>query len=355
MRILSTAPGKLVLLGEYAVLHGHPALVMAVDRRAAVEVLNRDGGPSSVDAPEVEAIGMGFSLGADGTVDWESNDRGAIRRLGLFSLVLRALAKEIDYPRLGPFAVMLSTSDFFAGEQSASKLGLGSSAALTVALASALMRLAGQEQLLKKPANIWLTRLLEIHASFQGGLGSGLDIAAALRGGLLEYRKAPGSANPEADKLELPPGLEFLCVWSGRSAVTPKYLSRLAAWRRDNGSEFERHMSAMGRISREGINAVRAGNGARFCEAVGAYGGALAGFGEASGLDILSEEHLRIRSIADSLGVAYKPCGAGGGDVGAAFATDPDKVRSLKTRLTEIGFGTVSLGLDPSGLRVRVL
>ncbi|PKL95245.1 MAG: ATP-binding protein, partial [Gammaproteobacteria bacterium HGW-Gammaproteobacteria-8] len=31
--ILADAPGKLLLLGEYAVLDGAPALVMAIDRR----------------------------------------------------------------------------------------------------------------------------------------------------------------------------------------------------------------------------------------------------------------------------------------------------------------------------------
>jgi phosphomevalonate kinase len=35
---MASAPGKLVLAGEYAVLDGAPAIVMAVDRRAVVSV-----------------------------------------------------------------------------------------------------------------------------------------------------------------------------------------------------------------------------------------------------------------------------------------------------------------------------
>jgi phosphomevalonate kinase len=34
----ASAPGKLILTGEYAVLFGAPALVMAVDRRATVQI-----------------------------------------------------------------------------------------------------------------------------------------------------------------------------------------------------------------------------------------------------------------------------------------------------------------------------
>ena len=42
MSVRATAPGKIVVLGEYAVLAGAPALVVAVDRRCWAEI-----GPSS--------------------------------------------------------------------------------------------------------------------------------------------------------------------------------------------------------------------------------------------------------------------------------------------------------------------
>ena len=38
MRIRASAPGKIVLSGEYAVLDGAPAICAAVDRRAAVTI-----------------------------------------------------------------------------------------------------------------------------------------------------------------------------------------------------------------------------------------------------------------------------------------------------------------------------
>ena len=34
VQMIATAPGKLILTGEYAVLDGAPAVVVAVDRRA---------------------------------------------------------------------------------------------------------------------------------------------------------------------------------------------------------------------------------------------------------------------------------------------------------------------------------
>ena len=47
----TTAPGKLVLSGEYAVLDGAPAVAMAIDRRAVVDVSRSQEPWHSVIAP----------------------------------------------------------------------------------------------------------------------------------------------------------------------------------------------------------------------------------------------------------------------------------------------------------------
>ena len=49
--VVASAPGKIVLSGEYAVLAGAPAIVMAVDRRARVAIADVDGDVSRVRAP----------------------------------------------------------------------------------------------------------------------------------------------------------------------------------------------------------------------------------------------------------------------------------------------------------------
>ena len=53
MNIEVSAPGKLVLIGEYGVLYGAPALVMAVDRRARVVLEAVRGDRWVLTAPEV--------------------------------------------------------------------------------------------------------------------------------------------------------------------------------------------------------------------------------------------------------------------------------------------------------------
>ena len=47
------APGKLILMGEHAVVYGHPALAIAIDRGMTVHLHHRPG-PSGLDTPWVD-------------------------------------------------------------------------------------------------------------------------------------------------------------------------------------------------------------------------------------------------------------------------------------------------------------
>ena len=97
-----SAPGKVILSGEYAVLRGAPAVVMAVDRRAVVTVEPGDA--------EIRCIGL------EGRTDTL-----------LVDCVLGALGRERPAARF-----TLDTSAFSDGPE---KLGIGSSAALAVSVA----------------------------------------------------------------------------------------------------------------------------------------------------------------------------------------------------------------------------
>ena len=186
MKIRASAPGKMVLLGEYAVLEGAPALVMAVNRRAVAEV-STDVVRSTIDAPDVWPQTVAFDLDPGGVPVWNHPSSGAPAALSLVDHVLRGLAERSLLPK-APFSVRLDSAAFFQGRGvGRSKLGLGSSAAVTVALASALAGAAGHAELTGDRAR-WLRELLSIHQRFQGGRGSGVDLAAAIHGGVIGYR-----------------------------------------------------------------------------------------------------------------------------------------------------------------------
>src|SRR5690606_33624009 len=83
-----------------------------------------------------------------------------------------------------PLHIVLDTSAFFLKDR---KLGLGSSAAALAALLGALWQAVGATPADEASA---FAALKAAHSGWQGG-GSGADLAVALAGGTLLYRREP--------------------------------------------------------------------------------------------------------------------------------------------------------------------
>jgi mevalonate kinase len=136
--------GKLILVGEHAVVHGHPALAFAVSLGTRVTLRARPG-PREIAAP------------------WHDE------------LLERALDVALDDL---PARVRIETT-LPIGR------GMGSSAALSVAL----VRAAAAARGLPEPAAPDLfTRALELERVFHAN-PSGLDVAVSVYGGVLRYRR----------------------------------------------------------------------------------------------------------------------------------------------------------------------
>ena len=119
------APGKLVWLGEYAVLDGAPALVMAVDRYARVRLDPRSDTRVVVHAANLPLAPLRGRL-ADGAVSFDPAVPQWRAAMALIEHCATSLARG--------FEARIDTSDLYSDT---GKLGLGSSAASLVALASA--------------------------------------------------------------------------------------------------------------------------------------------------------------------------------------------------------------------------
>ncbi len=353
MEVTASTPGKLVLLGDYAVLEGAPALVMAVNRHAKVRISAKAGGVAEVSAPDMQVSQVPLRIGADGKPEWLGTaDQAA--RLRLVDQTLRGLLHEGLAPEAGRgFSLHLDTSEFFdQGSEGLAKLGLGSSAALTVALASAMAVFVGRGAATAN-RRVWLEHLLQLHREFQGGHGSGVDVAASLIGGVISYRLLEGGTQPRFEPVNWPKEVHTLFVWSGRSASTSDFLGRLAQWRGGHGADYASHMGALGAIAQKASDAVTHEQGKGFVEAAAAYAAALRDFGTACGLDIFSAEHVQLAQLSAQAGVSYKPCGAGGGDFGVAFALEPERLQRLERSVVAAGFRCVPLAVDEQGLHLE--
>lgn len=333
----ASAPGKVVLAGDYAVLEGAPALVMALNRRAQVQVHVDAGDSVRVEAPDI-GVALAHGRWLDGHLQWLDVDSAVERRLRLVAAVIEQAATA---DRAFTGRVRLDTAAFFAAN-GGDKLGLGSSAAVTVALAAALAQASGT-------AMPPLETLLALHRGPQAGRGSGIDLAASLHGGVLLYARAQGRARVSARRW--PAGLFWRLIWTGRGASTAAALTQLGHWRRSHAARHGRLMTRLGDTATELAIAFGAGHVQDVVEGLGVYAGQLDELGSASGIDIVSAEHRRIGALAATCKVAYKPCGAGGGDVGIVVATDPERLAACSERIKNIGFGVARADIDPQGMR----
>jgi phosphomevalonate kinase len=351
-RLSVSAPGKLVLLGEYAVLFGHPAAVLAIDRRARVELSKTTGSSFSISAPGLVDGQARFEIEDNGAVVWR-DETGS--RLALVETLLGGMLAEgwIRPDRLTRFDAVLDTRSFFdSSVGSESKLGLGSSAALTVALTSALAMWADRGDLLE-PRISWLRRLLGLYREFQGGRGSGVDLAASLIGGALEYRLDDSGSVDVATPVVIPEGLHLAFVWTHRSADTGGFLKRLATTMDRDRAPADRAIKHLGSIATNGIAELRAGETDAFLDTVDAYCDGMERLGAVTGIQIVSDVHLELREIAKRHDARYKPSGAGGGDMGMIFAANRRTLEAVSDSIRDGGYDIVDLAVDPDGLSLN--
>lgn len=305
---IASAPGKVVLSGEYAVLDGAPAVCVAVDRRAKVEVNPIDSAWHRVTAP--------------GFTDTEGRfvcDRGEVTWLqgeDEFTLV-QAVIATVGVETSSSLSIELDTRAFM---EDGTKIGIGSSAALVVALIAAL----------RNSAEV-LDDALNAHRVLQKGTGSGVDIATAFSGGLIEF----GSGEIKA--LEWPAGLACRFVWTGVAASTREKLGRLAAAGTfDSRAELARSASELALAWRSADVLL---------ESYPVYIESLHRFSVDHDLGIFDAGHEALVGKAAAAGHVYKPCGAGGGDVGVLLGRSEEALdefvarhcRQLRCRMDPLG------------------
>lgn len=349
-RIEFSAPGKLVLFGEYAVLFGAPAVVAAVDRRAVVTLQ-----PSIDDGWRVFAPGFAprpsrFDISPPSVVHWQDGESGR-GTYGLVESLLCAIEDSgvMDLGAAPAAEMILDTRAFFEGEgANASKLGLGSSSALTVALVTALHAWSGGASLGTSADRI--QELVDLHRQVQGGTGSGIDVAASVLGGVVRFRLDRHGSVAEATPLHLPERLRMVFVWTGRTASTGDFLHRLRVRREAAPGVVEPALEVLGAVSKAGVTALAGEDVGGFLDAVEAFWTALDRLGTAIDMPILSDEHRVLRRIAVDCGVRYKPSGAGGGDFGIGFTSGGSTSEGFVRRATEEGFQVLGLDVDRTGV-----
>lgn len=204
-----------MLLGEHAVLHGHPCLVAAINRRVQVEITSRSDGE----------LGIQSALGS------LTARRDALPENPAFRFVLGTLHHlPAAYPR---------GLDIRISADMPPTIGFGTSAAVTVAMVAALTG-SGEKSHIMQTARTVIQNVQ--------GRGSGADVAASTYGGLVFYHMSDSACEIVSDSPH-----PITAIYCGYKKPTPEVIARVDALWKNKPAERDALYVRMGELASAGI------------------------------------------------------------------------------------------------------
>jgi mevalonate kinase len=223
MLFKASAPGSMMLLGEYAVLHGKHALVCAIDRRITVTLSPRTDNEVVINS-DLGKLAVALDV---------------LAKVPPFQFVTGTLIKYSD--------AMPSGCDIKINAEFSTQVGLGSSAAVTTALLAVLNEWLG---LALTPAQM-VQQVRNIIIDVQG-VGSGADAAASVMGGIVAYKNTS-----ECYAEKLPISCELTAAYAGYKTPTAIAIQQVSAYFADQPQVFQKICQAIDECAVQGIAAAR--------------------------------------------------------------------------------------------------
>jgi mevalonate kinase len=280
-------PGKVILLGEHAVVYGHPALAGPIARGVRAEGTPARRG--ELVFPQAFSPAVRRQLKAAFASACEASGAPALR-----------VTLQSDLPI---------------------SMGLGSSAALSVSVARLLLQAAGRKVAPREVLRVALAMEREFH-----GTPSGVDHTCSALGTLIEYRRRPGSEAGRAREVDSPLPVHVVVALVGERTPTRTTVASLRERRERWPERYGRLFDEVGRVVREGVAAVEAGDVEALGDAMNVNHGLLCALGLSSpGIDAMVH---RLRGLG-ALGAKLTGAGGDGGAVIGLFERPAAAVRQL--------------------------
>jgi mevalonate kinase len=205
-KIKVSAPGKLILFGEHAVVHNRPCIVTAVDQRMEAEASFNGANELIVNAPQ---LGI-------------RNYQRTVKKLCSQEMPKQVSFIEAAVKRFYQKFGLKKGLNITTKSQFSHTYGFGSSSAITIAAIKALSSLYNIRVSEKGIFDLSYKAVLDIQ-----GVGSGFDLAAALWGGTLFYKK--GAITAKKIKIRR---LPIIVCNSGIKADTPTLVRQVGELKR---------------------------------------------------------------------------------------------------------------------------
>lgn len=310
-----SAPGKLMLLGEHAVVYGQPCLVTAINRRLTVSMEQRDDGEVDIEAPDAS--------------DTRFVEKAITAGCAAWGIVHHGLSIKTQ-SELGMY-------------------GLGSSAAVTVATLQALATLF-QKTVQKKE----LFRVAKQVVVDVQGMGSGFDVAASIWGGTLyfaDWGKTIGEihARYRESNDQTISAMPLVVGYTGTKADTVSLVADVAKKKAQYPEKVDRIFQAIGTLVTQAKDIIVKKDWERL--------GTLFTFNQEYLRDLgVSTQRLEdLISAAKQAGaLGAKLSGAGGGDCMIGIVTR-DKRDATRKAIEQVGGQNLDVKTGAEGVRMETI
>lgn len=336
--IKASAPGKLYIAGEYAVVtHGHPAILVAVDQFITVtlEETHEEGGT------------IYSSLNGGLPVPWTRQNGKLVldERENPFIYITQAVKITEQYlqeqsKRMAFFDLSVESE---LDDAKGKKYGLGSSGAVTVATIKALLLFYGMEP---SPELVYkLSALAHLSVNSNGSFG---DLAASCYTGWIayscfdrewvkdqkEYLSISELIAREWPSLHIKPlmppkGLELLIGWTGSPASTTSLVDKVNNKRMDMADFYPHFLRNSKQCVEAIIAAFEQADTAAIQKGILQNRTLLNQLTQHTGVLIETELLTSLINIALKHGGAAKSSGAGGGDCGIVLIEKQRDISAL--------------------------
>jgi len=347
-------PGKLMLAGEVSVLqHGNRCIVMALDKHVIASI--QASPVITLHAPDVDLSQI--------QARWQSPQLIALTALTsdqqkTFLTVQKALEVVLCYIQeqgiqtINTFSLTIDSeiSSIKVSNGSIVKPGLGSSAATTVAVVSAVLAFHDFDIASSQAKDIIFKLSYLAHIQSQGSMGSGFDIAAATYEKTIIFQRAdpmwlikkiqhtstltelvskpwPGLA---ITPITLPAEYRILVGFVGTSASTSDIVAAIQKFKATNPEKYAELTTAINAVVTALINAINTNNHHEIIELIKQHRMLLQQLSQACDNKLETPELTKLIDIAESFGAGAKFSGAGGGDCGIAVCFDQTRVDNIK-------------------------
>ena len=312
-------PGKTILFGEHAVVYGKPAIAAAVDRRAYVDIDERNDGRTHVNIKELEISGfLNLEKGCIEDTTSENNGRGILEFV-VGSLIKTGTTDGVE---------VTINLEIPIGA------GLGSSAAITVATIAAASLYNGTK--LSKDEIAAYAHQVELEVQ---GAASTLDTTLSTYGGIIYLTKDA----EEIIQLDINPEISIIIAYTSKRGNTGELVESVRLKRESHPGVIKPILNSIEAVTNGAMQALLQGDHQMIGEFMNINHGLL------DALGVNTEELSKMVYEARKNGaLGSKLTGAGGG--GSIIAYCPGKIEEVISKINQFE-NAFKINISPEGVR----